>query len=154
ITKIHSIAVQELEHNPHFPTELGLRMRQIKFSESVLRSKTRSVKDIKWKDYPQYLKCLRCNIEECQRQVRDIRTSMLLEIETNHQRKYTMDILQRRATLEALFPVENRLYGTDGYVLEVEVESAENMARPGNHGALRNGGYGSAASASPNTGRS
>ncbi|KAJ7290937.1 hypothetical protein C8J57DRAFT_1270856, partial [Mycena rebaudengoi] len=115
ITKIHGIAVQELEHNPHFMMELGLAVSdllwQIKFSESILRSKTLSVKDIKWKDYPQYLKCPWCNIEECQRQGRDIRTSINLEIEANHQRKYTMDILQRRAALETMFPVENRLYG-------------------------------------------
>ncbi|KAJ7291029.1 hypothetical protein C8J57DRAFT_1211562 [Mycena rebaudengoi] len=47
ITEIHNIAVQKLEHNPHFMMELGLRMRQIEFSESALRSRTLSSKDIK-----------------------------------------------------------------------------------------------------------
>ncbi|KAJ7290942.1 hypothetical protein C8J57DRAFT_1270877 [Mycena rebaudengoi] len=155
IAKIHSIAVQDLEHNPHFTTESGLRIRQIKLSESVLRSKTLSAKDIKWKVYPQYFKCLWCNIEECHRQVRDIRTSMLLEMEANYQRKYTMDILQRKATLETMFPVEStKLYGTESYTLEAESESAEYMPRLRNHGALWNGRYGSAASASPNIGQS
>ncbi|KAJ7290999.1 hypothetical protein C8J57DRAFT_1271082 [Mycena rebaudengoi] len=139
ITKIHSIAVQELDHNPRFTTELGLRMRQIEFSESVLQSKILSAKDIKWKVYPQNLKCLWCSIEECEWQVREIRTSMLLEIEANHQRKYTRDILQRRATFETIFPAESSLYGTDGYALEAA--------------QLWNGRYGSAPS-SPNIGRS
>ncbi|KAJ7120970.1 hypothetical protein C8R44DRAFT_787096 [Mycena epipterygia] len=104
--KIHAMAVRELDKNPRFIAEASLRLAQVKFAESVLRSKTLGAKDIPWKQYAQYLRCLSLHIGACQRDVHDIRASLLVSIhslECNRQRRYTEDITQRRTTLDTVF---------------------------------------------------
>ncbi|KAJ7291023.1 hypothetical protein C8J57DRAFT_1211555 [Mycena rebaudengoi] len=134
-------------------TELGLRMRQIEFSESALRCRTLSSKDIKWKDYPRHLKCLWCSIEECERQVRDIRISIGKPTE-----KYTREILHRRTTLETIMmlPVEKSLYGGPPIGRHRRLHSRGKIRISGEYAEaaqlLWNAGR--AASASPNISRS
>ncbi|KAJ7847650.1 hypothetical protein B0H13DRAFT_1907221 [Mycena leptocephala] len=108
--KIHAIAVQELERNPRFISETSLKLAHIKLSESVLRTKMLGGKDIIWKKYVQHLRGLLFHIGECQRDVQDIRTSILMVLECNRQRRYTEDIAQRRSTLDTTFlnPVHSR----------------------------------------------
>ncbi|KAJ7120969.1 hypothetical protein C8R44DRAFT_787091 [Mycena epipterygia] len=101
--KIHAVAVRELDKNPRFIAEASLRLAQVKFAESVLRSKTLGAKDIPWKQYAKYLRCLSLHISACQRDVHDIRASLLMTLECNRQRRYTEDITQRRTTLDTAF---------------------------------------------------
>ncbi|KAJ7481726.1 hypothetical protein FB451DRAFT_1236965 [Mycena latifolia] len=101
---IHGIAVRELDKNPRFTAEVSLKLAQVKFSESVLRSKILASKDIPWKEYVPYLKWLSFRIGQCQENVRDIRTLILVTLESNRQRRYMDDIAQRRlTTLETVF---------------------------------------------------
>ncbi|KAJ7701841.1 hypothetical protein B0H17DRAFT_1044905 [Mycena rosella] len=100
---MHAISVQELDKNPRFTAEASWRLAKIKFSESVLRSKTLAAKQIAWKDYIQYLRWLSSHIAKCQDDVQDIRTLILATLESNRQRRYMDDIVQRQTTLETVF---------------------------------------------------
>ncbi|KAJ6591199.1 hypothetical protein DFH09DRAFT_1273846 [Mycena vulgaris] len=101
--KIHTIAIRELQESPRFTTEASLRLAQVKFSESVMRSKILAAKDIAWKEYIQYLRFLSFHISQCQENVQDIRNLILVTLESNRQRRYMEDIAQRRTTLETVF---------------------------------------------------
>ncbi|KAJ6588553.1 hypothetical protein B0H19DRAFT_1248194 [Mycena capillaripes] len=107
--KIHAIAVQELDKDPRFVTEMSLRLAQVKLSESFLRTKTFNGKNVAWKRYAQYLRGLFFHIGDCQKDVHGIRMSMLMALECNRQRRYTEDIAQRQSTLDTAFanPVHN-----------------------------------------------
>ncbi|KAJ6511465.1 hypothetical protein C8R47DRAFT_1095167 [Mycena vitilis] len=100
--KIHVIAVQELDKDPRFVVEANLKLAQIKFAESVLRTTRLGGKDITWGRYVQHLRGLSFHIGECQRDVEDIRMSLLMALESNRQRRYTADIALRRSTLDGL----------------------------------------------------
>ncbi|KAJ6618712.1 hypothetical protein B0H10DRAFT_1225712 [Mycena sp. CBHHK59/15] len=97
-SKIYAKAIPELERNPLFTAQAGLELAQVKFSESVLRSKTLGAKDVAWRDYFEHLRCLSFYIDECQRQAREVRTSVLLALEADRQKRYMEDIAQRRTT--------------------------------------------------------
>ncbi|KAF7342069.1 hypothetical protein MVEN_01794200 [Mycena venus] len=107
--KIHATAIRELDKNPRFVTESSLRVAQIQLSESILRTRILSCKDIAWKKYVQHLRSLSMQIGVCHRDVKEIRTSLLMALECNRQRRYTEDIAQRRTTLDTAFlnPAEN-----------------------------------------------
>ncbi|KAJ7792245.1 hypothetical protein B0H14DRAFT_3499447 [Mycena olivaceomarginata] len=76
--QVHAIAVQELEKDPRFVTETSLRVARIKLSESILRTKTLSGKDVAWKKYAQHLRGLSFHVDECQKDVQEIRMSILV----------------------------------------------------------------------------
>ncbi|KAJ7507371.1 hypothetical protein B0H11DRAFT_201745 [Mycena galericulata] len=101
--EIHATAVRELERDPRFVTETGLRLAQVKLYESVLRSKQISGKDIGWKGYLKHLRCLSFHIGECQREVQNVRTLILATLESSRQRGYKEDIIQRQTTLDTMY---------------------------------------------------
>ncbi|KAJ7173129.1 hypothetical protein C8R43DRAFT_1119931 [Mycena crocata] len=101
--QIHTVAFQELKENPRFVAETALRLVQTKLSKSILRSKMLSAKDIAWKEYIQYLRHLSCYIGECQREIQDIQTVILLSLESGRQERYMQDIAQKRTTLNTVF---------------------------------------------------
>ncbi|KAJ7792252.1 hypothetical protein B0H14DRAFT_2932011 [Mycena olivaceomarginata] len=107
--KVHAIAVQELEKDPRFVTETSLRVARIKLSESILRTKTLSGKDVAWKKYAQHLRGLSFHVDECQKDVQEIRIAILMTLECNRQQRFTEDIAQRRAILDKAFlnPVQD-----------------------------------------------
>ncbi|KAF7342076.1 hypothetical protein MVEN_01794900 [Mycena venus] len=107
--KIHATAIRELDNYPHFVTDTSLRVARIKLSESILRTRMLGGRNIAWKKYAQHLRDLSFHISECQRDVQEIRTSILMALECDRQRRYTEDIAQRRRTLDTAFlnPVQN-----------------------------------------------
>ncbi|KAJ7026540.1 hypothetical protein C8F04DRAFT_1267909 [Mycena alexandri] len=110
--QIHATAVRELEKNPRFVTELSLRLVQLKFAESTIRSKILTSKDIAWRGYVQHLRGLSVHISECERDARDIRTVALMALECNRQTRYAEDIAQKRTILDTAFlnPMHNLAY--------------------------------------------
>ncbi|KAJ7031555.1 hypothetical protein C8F04DRAFT_1185726 [Mycena alexandri] len=110
-TEIHAVAVKELDKHPRFVTETSLWLAQLKLSESSLRSKMLSSKDVKWRGYVHHLRGLSCNISECQRTAQDIQTAIRMALECTRQRRYTEDIAHRRTTLDTAFlnPATSRL---------------------------------------------
>ncbi|KAF8178123.1 hypothetical protein K438DRAFT_1278886 [Mycena galopus ATCC 62051] len=109
IVKLQAIAVQELDKNPRFVTEISLRIAQVKLSESILRTKAFSGKDIVWGEYAQHLRGLWLHFNKCHRSVTEIRLSILMALECNRRREYTQDIAQRQAIFESAFlsPVQD-----------------------------------------------
>jgi hypothetical protein len=51
---------------------------RIKLSESILRTKTLSGKDVAWKKYAQHLRGLSFHVDECQKDVQEIRIAILV----------------------------------------------------------------------------
>ncbi|KAJ7777937.1 hypothetical protein DFH07DRAFT_766158 [Mycena maculata] len=74
---LHAIAIREVDRNPRFVTETSLRLAQIRLSESVIRSRMLGARDITAMEYIKHLRCLSFCIGGCQREVRDVRTSIL-----------------------------------------------------------------------------
>ncbi|KAJ7757135.1 hypothetical protein B0H16DRAFT_679273 [Mycena metata] len=101
--EIHAVAIKELEKHPRFVTETSLRLAQLRLSESSLRSKMLSSKDVKWRECVRHLRGLSCNISECQRNAQDIQTAIQMALECTRQRRYTEDIAHRRTTLDTAF---------------------------------------------------
>ncbi|KAJ6618718.1 hypothetical protein B0H10DRAFT_1947347 [Mycena sp. CBHHK59/15] len=116
-SKIYAKAIRELERNPLFAAQAGLQLAQVKFSESVLRSKTLGAKDVAWRDYFEHLRCLSFYIDECQRQARE------LALEADRQKRYMEDIAQRRTTLDTTAFPRGSAYASGEIAIEVDPAS-------------------------------
>ncbi|KAJ7846107.1 hypothetical protein B0H14DRAFT_2584393 [Mycena olivaceomarginata] len=96
--KIHAIAVQELEKDPRFVTETSLRVARgvpgLSCRSPSFARRPSVAKIVAWKKYAQHLRGLSFHVDECQKDVQEIRIAIL---------RFTEDIAQRRAILEKAF---------------------------------------------------
>ncbi|KAJ7757119.1 hypothetical protein B0H16DRAFT_1538151 [Mycena metata] len=98
------IAVAECGRDPRFLCETGLKLTEINYTLSTLRARKISMKYIPWKAYPYELITIAWSINDCRRNMEDLRSSILLALEELRQQMFKEDIDHRLATLANVFP--------------------------------------------------
>ncbi|KAJ7177861.1 hypothetical protein C8R46DRAFT_665788 [Mycena filopes] len=75
-------AVAECFRDPLFVHEMSLELAEVNLKLSTLRAKAISRKDISWKECPYHLITIIRAIDECQRDMDDLRSSILVSVVT------------------------------------------------------------------------
>ncbi|KAJ6507104.1 hypothetical protein DFH09DRAFT_1101333 [Mycena vulgaris] len=78
------------------------RLLRAKLCASKIQSRLLEARDAPWKLYFQTIRAIWLSLNKCERQVRDIRTSTLLTIEAEHQRKLAEHIKESREIVNAV----------------------------------------------------
>ncbi|KAJ7905118.1 hypothetical protein B0H13DRAFT_2334203 [Mycena leptocephala] len=103
INALFEMTVHECGRDPRFVYEAGLKLTEINYAVSALRTRSISMKYISWKMYPYHLKGIASSIERCRREMEELRSSILLALEYARQQKYRADIDRRMAILASTF---------------------------------------------------
>ncbi|KAJ7789942.1 hypothetical protein B0H14DRAFT_3891502 [Mycena olivaceomarginata] len=93
--------------DPRFVYEAGLKLTELNYAVSTLRSRTLSMRSMSWRDYAYRLRAIASSIEECRRELEELRSSVLLALECARQQRYREDIDCRTATLDSAFSGES-----------------------------------------------
>ncbi|KAJ7461665.1 hypothetical protein FB451DRAFT_1268781, partial [Mycena latifolia] len=101
-------AVDECAADPRFILEAGLKLTEAKYAVSNLHTKAISTKHLTWKTYPHHFVHLALSIDKCHREIGDLGSSILLELELTRQQKFKEDINHRLAVLVRTFPPDAR----------------------------------------------
>ncbi|KAJ7326235.1 hypothetical protein DFH08DRAFT_968151 [Mycena albidolilacea] len=104
INTLFEAVTVECVADPRFMYEAGLKLTETNYAISTLRSRTLSMKPMSWKRYAYHLRAIASSIEECRRELEELRSSILLALECARQQRYQEDIHRRTATLDSAFP--------------------------------------------------
>ncbi|KAJ7789937.1 hypothetical protein B0H14DRAFT_2626634 [Mycena olivaceomarginata] len=74
------------------------------------------MKYMSWKGYAHHLRAIASSIEECRRELEELRSSVLLALECARQQRYREDIDRKTATLDNTFPGMHELQNRIGAV--------------------------------------
>ncbi|KAJ6591219.1 hypothetical protein DFH09DRAFT_1358574 [Mycena vulgaris] len=99
IDVLFNIAVNECTRDPQFIYEAGLKLVELKYAVSSLRTGIISTKYIPWKKYLHHLVRLASSITECWREMNDLRVAVTLALEFARRQKFEDDIKHRTATI-------------------------------------------------------
>ncbi|KAF7342079.1 hypothetical protein MVEN_01795200 [Mycena venus] len=105
LNALFDTAAKECCRDPRFIHEGGLRLAEINYAVSTLRSRAISIQYTSWKRYLCHLRAIMSSIEGCRREIEEFRTSISLALEFARQQKYREDIGQMMSILESVFPV-------------------------------------------------
>ncbi|KAJ7031558.1 hypothetical protein C8F04DRAFT_1397086 [Mycena alexandri] len=122
IARLFNRAVEECTRDPRFICETGLKLTEresfifffsivvdgtpfrIKYALSTLCARTISTKYIPWKIYPYQFITIAWAINDCRRDMEELRSSILLALEHARQQVFQEDIVHRKTTLATVFP--------------------------------------------------
>ncbi|KAJ7792254.1 hypothetical protein B0H14DRAFT_172228 [Mycena olivaceomarginata] len=104
VNALFEAATAECVADPQFVHEVGLKLTELNYAVSTLRSRTLSMRYMSWRDYAYRLRAIVSSIEECRRELEELRSSILLALECARQQRYREDIDHRTATLDSAFP--------------------------------------------------
>ncbi|KAJ7031551.1 hypothetical protein C8F04DRAFT_1262662 [Mycena alexandri] len=97
-------AIEDCARDPRFIHETNLKLSEIKYALSTLRTRTISMQFIPWRIYPYYIITIGWAINRCRRDMERVRSSILLALERGRQQVFQQDIDQKKATLVSAFP--------------------------------------------------
>ncbi|KAJ7792243.1 hypothetical protein B0H14DRAFT_3563994 [Mycena olivaceomarginata] len=103
VNTLFEVATSECVADPRFVYEAGLKLTELNYAVSTLRSRTLSMRSMSWRDYAYRLRAIASSIEECRRELEELRSSVLLALECARQQRYREDIDRRTATLDSAF---------------------------------------------------
>ncbi|KAJ7628618.1 hypothetical protein FB45DRAFT_1059345 [Roridomyces roridus] len=103
VEEIFDMATKECSTDPRFIHTTGLKLAEIKYAVSSLRTKTIDGENISWKEYYQYRRGLARLVKQCRGELQDLQSSMLITLECARRDKYKEDINSRKATLNRMF---------------------------------------------------
>ncbi|KAJ7326231.1 hypothetical protein DFH08DRAFT_1084832 [Mycena albidolilacea] len=104
VNALFEAATAECVADPQFVYEAGLKLTELNYAVSTLRSRTLSTRSMSWKGYAYRLRVIASSIEQCRRELEELRSSILLALECARQQRYQEDIHRRTATLDSAFP--------------------------------------------------
>ncbi|KAF7366429.1 hypothetical protein MSAN_00899800 [Mycena sanguinolenta] len=97
-------AANECIRDPRFVYEAGLKLSEINYELSTLRSRVMSMGYTPWRPYLYHLRAIASSIQECRLEIEELRSSVLFALERARQQWYREDIDRRLATLARAFP--------------------------------------------------
>ncbi|KAJ7628604.1 hypothetical protein FB45DRAFT_918729 [Roridomyces roridus] len=103
IEEIFDMATKECSTNPWFIHTTGLKLVEIKYAVSSLRTKTIDGEHISRKEYYKYRRGLARSVKRCRGEAQDLQSSILIALESARRDKYKEDINTRKATLDRTF---------------------------------------------------
>ncbi|KAJ7248134.1 hypothetical protein B0H12DRAFT_1123942 [Mycena haematopus] len=89
--------------DPRFIYEAGLKLTKLNYAVSTLRSRTISMKSMRWKVYANHFWAMASSIKECRREIEDFRSSIQLALECARRQRYSEGIDRQMATLANAF---------------------------------------------------
>ncbi|KAJ7026533.1 hypothetical protein C8F04DRAFT_1238543 [Mycena alexandri] len=104
IDTVFDTAMTECARDPHFLCETGLKLTETNYTLSTLRARTIGMKYISWKVYSLPVHHHRLAINDCRRDMEDLRSTILLALEHARQQVFQEDIAHRKTTLATAFP--------------------------------------------------
>ncbi|KAJ7792238.1 hypothetical protein B0H14DRAFT_3890067, partial [Mycena olivaceomarginata] len=107
VNALFEVATGECVADPRFVYKAGLRLSEMNYTVSTLRLRTIGMKYMSWKGYAHHLRAIASPIEECRRELEELRSSVLLALECARQQRYREDIDRRTVTLDNAFPGES-----------------------------------------------
>ncbi|KAJ7628598.1 hypothetical protein FB45DRAFT_1004158 [Roridomyces roridus] len=96
-------ATEECSTDPRFLHMTGLKLMEIKYAVSSLRTRTIDGEHISWKEYYKYRRGLARSVKQCRGEAQDLQSSILIALESARRYKYKEDINTRKATLNRMF---------------------------------------------------
>ncbi|KAJ7165057.1 hypothetical protein C8R46DRAFT_1220196 [Mycena filopes] len=104
MNSLWGMAEDECSRDPLFVYKTGLKLTEIGLALSTLRTRTFDMKRTPWTECPYQIITITRAINECRRDMDDLRSSILLALEISRQETFREDISRRRATLASAFP--------------------------------------------------
>ncbi|KAJ7792242.1 hypothetical protein B0H14DRAFT_2931965 [Mycena olivaceomarginata] len=102
--ELFGTVADECNRDPYFLAETGLKLATLRYRVSTIRTRSLSRKSVPWKKYLPYLRdIVRC-IRDCQQDLKELRWSTSLALESLRQDKYLEDLRHRRTSLHRTFP--------------------------------------------------
>ncbi|KAJ7789936.1 hypothetical protein B0H14DRAFT_3571719 [Mycena olivaceomarginata] len=101
---LFSRAADECDRDPYFLAETGLKLATLRYRVSTIRTRSLSRKSVPWKKYLSYLRDIARCIRDCQQDLKELRWSTSLALESLRQDKYLEDLRNRRASLHRTLP--------------------------------------------------
>ncbi|KAJ7326259.1 hypothetical protein DFH08DRAFT_885212 [Mycena albidolilacea] len=102
--ELFGTAADECNRDPYFLAETGLELATLRYRVSTIRTRSLSRKSVPWKKYLSYLRdIVRC-IKDCHQDLKELRWSTSLALESSRQDKYLEDLRHRRTSLHRTFP--------------------------------------------------
>ncbi|KAJ7701849.1 hypothetical protein B0H17DRAFT_1195062 [Mycena rosella] len=104
LDELLSTATNECTRDPRFVFEAGLKLTELKYVVSNLRTRAITAKCVAWKEYLHHLGRLALSIHEARREIANLRALVMLALECARQAKFEEDINHKTATLVGAFP--------------------------------------------------
>ncbi|KAJ6481822.1 hypothetical protein C8R45DRAFT_1215634 [Mycena sanguinolenta] len=104
INALFDTAASECTRDPRFMHQAGLKLSEINYTVSTLRSRAMSMEHTPWRAYLYHLVATVSSIKECRRDIEELRSSVLFALERARQQRYREDIDRQKATLASAFP--------------------------------------------------
>ncbi|KAJ6591201.1 hypothetical protein DFH09DRAFT_1306826 [Mycena vulgaris] len=108
LNALFTMARNECTGDLRFMSEADLKLAELNYTVSSLRTRTISTKYIPWKNYPHRLVRLTSSITECRCEMNDLRAAITLALEFARRQRLEDDIKHRTAAIVSTFPEGRR----------------------------------------------